>query len=157
MSRVACSSIKHRSQDKVVRHNARHLFRPTSTGPATAGLVGEKGLEHILCDFHGTLSSFQCLSESIVFDFNADRTAIGGLHECTHEVSPVHLAITRDAWLMPFQRVGQYAHVVDSVPADLHVLGVQMKQLVLEFLERAGGIHVLQDKMRWIVVEPKVG
>ncbi len=154
---MACSPIKHRTQDKVAQHNAQNLFRPTSTGPITAGLVGKKRVEHISRDVHGALSSFQRLSESVVFDFDADRSAIGGLHKRAHEVSPVHLAVTRDTWLMPFQRVGQYSHVVDSIPADLHVLGVQMKQLVLEFLERAGGIHVLQDKVRWIVVEPKVG
>src|SRR5439155_16230631 len=95
-------------------------------------------------------------SEGVVVDLDADRAPIGRFHQGTHEPTPIHLAVSRDAWLVPLERMRENAHLVDPVAADLHVLGMEMEEFFLELTQWAGGIHLLEDEVRRVVVQPEV-
>src|SRR6185503_7205022 len=71
------------------------------------------------------------------------------------EVRPIDLAIARDARLMPFERMSKDADFVETLAAQFHILGMQMKKLVLKFPERTGRIHVLEHEMRGVIVQPE--
>ena len=85
-----------------------------------------------------------------------DRPTIARLHQRAHEFAPVHLAMAGDARLMPLQWMCEYAGFINPVTADLHVLGVQVEQLILELPQRRRRINLLQHEVRRVVVEAEI-
>src|SRR5690349_21376669 len=94
-----------------------------------------------------SLPALQGLAESVVFHLDANRPSIGGFIHTTHESAPIHFAVARNARLVPFGRVGKDPDLVEAVAADFDIFSVEMEQLLLEFKQRAGRVHLLKNKM----------
>src|SRR2546429_51220 len=102
------------------------------------------------------LPAFQRPAEGVVLDFDTNGAAITGLHQRAHEPGPIQLGTAGGARLVPLERVREDTDIVDAVPADFHVLGVEVEQPGLELAQRARRVHVLQHEMRWIVVQTEM-
>src|ERR1035437_5953756 len=74
----------------------------------------------------------------------------------TRRAFPVDVTQTGNARRVPLLRKGQDAHLVEAVRMNGHVLGMEVKELVPELAQRADRVHLLQDKVRRVVVEAEV-
>src|ERR1051325_7570960 len=111
--------------------------RKTSREPHSIWpVLTKKWPQHIPRDAQRALPPFERLAERVVLDLDAHGATVARLYQRAHEPAPVHLAVARNARLMPLQRMREHAHVVDPVAAHLDVLRVHVKQLVLKLAQR---------------------
>ena len=93
------------------------------------------------------LAALKGLSECVVLDFDAEWALVSSLHELAHEYRPVHFAMPGYARLVPLQWMGENANLVDAVLLNPHILGVKVKDFVLELGKGAGGIDMLKHEV----------
>ena len=80
----------------------------------------------------------------IVLDLNAHRCVIANAFDLGHEPPPINLAVAGDPRVVPTEREIKPANLAQCRSVDLDVLGVQVKNLILEFCQRADGIYILK-------------
>jgi hypothetical protein len=97
------------------------------------------------------------LFEITVFDLYAYRPAVTDLDKGRHESAPVHVTKSGKTWTMIFEWRSEYTDIVELVPVHLHILDMDMKELILEFAEGLQVVHHHPHEVRRIVIEAEIG
>src|SRR5215213_9569745 len=112
--------------------------------------------QHVPREVKTALDEILRALECAVLMLDADDPIISGGVKRRDQTVPAHLAQPRQAWDFPTETAPEDAVLVEHLAVDLQILGMDMKDAVLELGDRAHLIDKLPDQMRGIVIEPEV-
>ena len=105
----------------------------------------------------GSFSIIEGAFVGAVFDFNAHRALIACVAEDREELAPLNIAESWEFGEMVEVWMGEDSVLIDEVLIQADVFGVDVKDSIDELADGLEVVHVLEDQVGGIVVEPEIG
>src|SRR5437667_7434827 len=123
-----------------------------ASGPNATGSHDQRS-EHIPRDQESALDQVEVALKLAVLVLDRDDPVVPDRVQRADEPVPAHLAETGQPWHLPSDAGGQHAVLVELIPVDLHVLGVDVEDARSEIAERARVVDELPHQVRRVEVE----
>src|SRR5687768_1301598 len=112
--------------------------------------------ENVPCQVEPALDQLLRPLERPILMLDADDMIVAGRVQRRHEPVPTDLTQPRQPGNLPAETAAEDAVLVQHLPVDLQILGVDVEYPILELGDRPHLVDELPDQVRGVVVETKI-